>query len=60
MVAEEVRLLVIAACRCRRLRRRKSPAGEEINSVMVETSVGREGRKMVVKRKQRNGLRGRV
>ena len=45
MVAEEVRLLVIAACRCRRLRRRKSPAGEEINSVMVETLVGREGRK---------------
>jgi hypothetical protein len=39
-----VRLLVIAACRCRRLRR-KSPAGEEINSVMVEASVGREGRK---------------
>jgi len=45
MVAEEVRLLVIAACRCRQLRRRKSWAGEETNSVMVEASVGREGRK---------------
>jgi len=40
-----VRLLVIAACRCRQLRRRKSWAGEETNSVMVEASVGREGRK---------------
>jgi hypothetical protein len=39
MMVEEVQLLVIVVCRCRRLRRRKSSTGEETNSVMVEVGI---------------------
>lgn len=35
-VAEELRLLVMAACWCMRLGRRNSTAGEETTSTMVE------------------------